>query len=145
LSGIYVDASALMRVVLAQQGVKAPTGPGKPLSSSRIVEVEGHRAIDRLRLLGELNDTEAAAKTKQLIDVVARINLIPVSDSVIELARASFPVGVRALDAIHVASAQVLKAEVGEIEFWTHDRRQADAALSRGLEVRGLETPATAE
>jgi hypothetical protein len=48
-------------------------------------------------------------------------------------------VNVRALDAIHVATAEVLAAEAqGEpLEFWTHDDRQATAALSRGLTVRG--------
>jgi hypothetical protein len=45
-----------------------------------------------------------------------------------------------ALDAIHVATAEILAAEAeGEsLEFWTHDERQATAAMSRGLTVRGL-------
>lgn len=49
-------------------------------------------------------------------------------------------VDVRALDAIHVATAEILAAEAdGEVlEFWTHDDRQATAALSRGLTVRGI-------
>lgn len=47
---------------------------------------------------------------------------------------------VRALDAIHVASAEILAAAgyAEPLEFWTHDDRQATAALSRGLVVRGL-------
>src|SRR5437667_309914 len=47
---------------------------------------------------------------------------------------------IRALDAIHVATAEILAAEAeGEpLEFWTHDERQATAAMSRGLTVRGL-------
>jgi hypothetical protein len=47
---------------------------------------------------------------------------------------------VRALDAIHVATAEILRAEAGggPLEFWTHDDRQATAALSRGLMVRGI-------
>jgi hypothetical protein len=42
-------------------------------------------------------------------------------------------------DAIHVATAEILLSEAaGEsLEFWTHDDRQATAALSRGLTVRG--------
>ena len=57
----------------------------------------------------------------------------------IDRAKRSFAV-VRALDAIHVATAEVLPAEAdGEsLEFWTHDDRQATAALSRGLTVRGI-------
>ena len=46
---------------------------------------------------------------------------------------------VRALDAIHVATAEILAAEAEResLEFWTHDARQATAALSRGLTVGG--------
>ena len=49
------------------------------------------------------------------------------------------PVDLRALDAIHVATAEVLAAEAADdpLEFWTHDERQANAAASRGLTVRG--------
>lgn len=45
-----------------------------------------------------------------------------------------------ACTSIHVATAEVLLEEAaGEpLEFWTHDARQATAALSRGLSVRGV-------
>jgi hypothetical protein len=58
---------------------------------------------------------------------------------VIGRAKSPFAVNVRALDAIHVATAEILATEAdGEpLEFWTHDDRQATAALSRGLTVRG--------
>jgi len=55
-------------------------------------------------------------------------------------AKRSFAVNVRALDVIHVATAEVPVAEAGgeALEFWTHDARQATAAMSRGLVVRGI-------
>jgi hypothetical protein len=65
---------------------------------------------------------------------------------VIARAKESFAVAVRALDAIHVATAETLAAEAGNepVEFWTHDERQAAAALSRGLTVHGVTlTPPT--
>lgn len=67
-------------------------------------------------------------------------NRMPVDQAVIERAKSPFAVNVRALDAVHVATAEVLAAEAaGEpMEFWTHDERQATAALSRGLTVRGV-------
>lgn len=51
-----------------------------------------------------------------------------------------FAVNARALDALHVATAEVLLAESKSdtLEFWTRDNRQATAALSRGLTVRGV-------
>lgn len=59
--------------------------------------------------------------------------------TVVDRAKSPFAVNVRAFDAIHVATAEVLAAEAeGEtVEFRTHDDRQAIAALSRGLTVRG--------
>jgi predicted nucleic acid-binding protein len=67
------------------------------------------------------------------------MHLMPADDRVLEVARRAFGINVRAIDALHVATAQVLAAESGEpVEFWTHDERQARAARARGLDVRGL-------
>jgi hypothetical protein len=66
------------------------------------------------------------------------MDLAPVDDLVIARAKSRFAVTVRAIDAILVATAEILAAEAegGLLEFWTHDDRQATAALSRGLTVR---------
>jgi hypothetical protein len=67
------------------------------------------------------------------------LDLLPIDQEVVRRAKASFGINVRALDAIHVVTAEGLVSEAtGEpLEFWTHDDRQATAALSRGLTVRG--------
>jgi hypothetical protein len=109
------------------------------MASSHVVEVESFRAVDRERLLGSLDDAQTATKRKELSDFLAMLAPVPVDGVVIDRAKSSFAVNVRALDAIHVATAEVLASEAaGELlEFWTHDERQATAALSRGLTVRG--------
>jgi len=126
----YVDASAVLRLLFAEQGPSVPLAGGERLVSSQIVEVEALRAVDRKRLLGDLDDGETAAKRKELTDMLARLDLAPVDRVVIDRARSPFAVNVRALDAIHVATAEVLLAEAGgeSLEFWTHDERQATAA-----------------
>lgn len=137
----YVDASAVLRVLFGESGITVPIIKGQELISSEILEVETFRAVDRLRLVGSLNDPLAARKRKELTDLLARLDLAPVESAVIARAKAPFAVNVRALDAIHVATAELLAASAGgdaTFEFWTHDARQADAALSRGLEVRGI-------
>jgi predicted nucleic acid-binding protein len=135
----YVDASAVLRVVFAEPGPVVPLTAGDRIVSSRLVEVESFRAIDRERLLGTLDDRETAIKRRELTDVLAMLDLMPIDGAVIDRAKGSFAVNVRALDAIHVASAETLAAEApgDPLEFWTHDDRQATAALSRGLTVRG--------
>jgi predicted nucleic acid-binding protein len=135
----YVDASALLRVLFAEPGPSVPLAVGESVVSTQIVEVEAFLAVDRERLLGNLDDVETALKRKELTDLLAMLDLARVDDLVIERARSPFAVTVRAIDALHVATAEILAAEAeGEsLEFWTHDERQAIAALSRGLTVRG--------
>ncbi len=136
----YVDASAVLRVLFSERGPVVPLVANGPVLSSQLIEVEAFRAVDRERLLGKLDDTETALKRKELMDLLAMLDLVPIDAGVIERAKSSFAINVRALDAIHVATAEVLTAEAnGEsLEFWTHDSRQATAALSRGLTVRGV-------
>jgi predicted nucleic acid-binding protein len=135
----YVDASALLRILFQESGPAVPLRAGDRVVSSEIVSVEVFRAVDRERLLGHLDDGETAAKRKELGDMLAMLDLAPVDGAVIDRAKGSFAVTLRALDAIHVATAEVLAAEAaGEpLEFWTHDERQAIAARSRGLTVEG--------
>jgi len=115
---------------------------GEWVVSSRLVEVEAFRAVDRERLLGGLTETGTAVKRKELIELLAMADLVPVDDTVIDGAKASFAVNLRAIDAIHVATAELLlgSADGQPLEFWTHDERQATAALSRGLAVYGVGT-----
>lgn len=135
----YVDASALLRVVFAEPEPSVSLAEGDRVVSSQVVAVEAFRAVDRERLLGHLDDAETAVKRKELADLLAMVDLVPVDGAVIDKAKSSFAINVRALDAIHVATAEVLLAEAGgePLEFWTHDARQARAALSRGVTVRG--------
>lgn len=108
--------------------------------SSQIIEVETFRAVDRERLIGRLDDAETAIKRKELVDLLAMLDLAAADDAVMTLARSPFAVVVRAPDALHVATAEVLAGEApgDPLEFWTHDERQAIAARSRGLTIQGI-------
>lgn len=136
----YVDASALLRVLFQEPGPCVPLTSGDRIVSSHLVEIETFRAVDRARLLGQMDDRLTATKRKELGDLLATLDLMPIDGIVIDRAKASFGVNVRTLDAIHVATAETLAAAAQgaeALEFWTHDDRQATAALSRGLTVHG--------
>jgi len=139
----YVDASALLRILFAEPGPAVPLDGSTRVVSSELVEIESFRAVDRERLLGHLDDAETARKRKELTDLLAMLDVAAIDRVVIDRAKGSFAVNVRALDAIHVATAEILAAEApGEpLEFWTHDDRQAIAAQSRGLSVHGIVAP----
>ena len=136
----YVDASAILRVLFQEPGSAVPLEAGERVLSSQLIEVETFRAVDRERLLGHLDDQETAVKRNELGSLLAMLDLAAIDDRVIHQAKGSFSVNVRALDAIHVVTAELLAREAGAepLEFWTHDDRQATAALSRGLQVRGV-------
>ena len=121
----YVDASAVLRVLFAEPGPSVPLLATEHVVSSQLIEVEAFRAVDRERLLGGLNDAETAIKRKELTELLVMTDLAPVDDAVIERAKSSFAVNLRAIDAIHVATAEMLAvAADGEpLEFW--DARQA--------------------
>ena len=127
----YVDASAVLRVLFVEPGPSVTLLAGDHVVSSRLMEVEAFRAVDRERLLGNLSDAETAIKRKELTELLAMTDLAPVDDTVIDQAKSSFVVNLRAIDAIHVATAELLAAAAeGEpLEFWTHDERQATAAI----------------
>jgi uncharacterized protein len=141
----YVDASAVLRILFSESGSTVPLAGNDRVVSSQLVEIEAFRAVDRERLLGNLDDAETARKRKELADLLAMLDLAAIDAEVVDRAKSPFAVNVRALDAVHVATAEILAAEAeGEpLEFWTHDDRQATAALSRGLTVRGIEDPST--
>ena len=138
----YVDASAVLRVLFVEPGPSVPLLAGEHVVSSQLIEVEAFRAVDRERLLGNLNDVETAVKRKELTELLAMMDLAPVDGMVIDRAKSSFAVNLRAIDAIHVATAELLATAANRepLEFWTHDERQATAATSCGLTVRGVET-----
>jgi uncharacterized protein len=135
----YVDASAVLRILFTEAGPAVPLADGERLVSSQVVEVETFRAVDRERLIGSLDDIQAATKLKELADLLAMLDLAAVDGAVIRRAKSAFAINVRALDAIHVATAEILAEEASDdpLEFWTHDERQGSAALSRGLVVKG--------
>lgn len=135
----YVDASAVLRILFHESGPAVPLAAGDRIASSQLVVVETYRAVDRARLLGQLDDHETANKRSELAELLAMMDLATVDDAVISRAKSAFAVNVRALDAVHIATAEILATEADEaLEFWTHDERQSHAALSRGLAVRGV-------
>lgn len=95
---------------------------GDQLSSS-IVEVEVLRAIRRVSA-----DLQVRARATA---VLSEITLIDVDFVVRRMAAAVEPPIVRALDAIHLATALMTRADLAA--FVTYDRRLFAAALAAGL------------
>jgi predicted nucleic acid-binding protein len=88
--------------------------------SSRLLEYE---IWTRLNNRGVKREDEEAAR--RLVGRIALLELIP---EVVQRARERFPLPVRTLDALHLASATFLINEGVGLELATYDQRMVEAA-----------------
>jgi predicted nucleic acid-binding protein len=126
LPAVYVDTSALGRVLLAE-----PDGPAvvRGLAgfdqrvASRLVRVELRRLALRTGRL------EAADR------LLTRLALVPVDEATLAAAESVPPTSVATLDAIHLVTAVRLR-EAGRLDaLMTYDARLAEGARRHGLPV----------
>jgi hypothetical protein len=95
----------VLRILFSESGPKVPLAETDRVVPSQLVEIETFRAVDRERLLGNLDDAETARKRKELADLLTMLDLAAIDAEVVDRAKGPFAVNVRALDAIHVATA----------------------------------------
>lgn len=123
---IYLDSSALMKLVRAEQETASlqewlRTRAGVPVATSALGRVEVLRAARRA---GGAAFTEAQA-------VIGDVDLVPLDQGVQDLACEIGEPALRTLDAIHLASAVLLRDEL--TAFVAYDHRLAAAAQAAGL------------
>jgi predicted nucleic acid-binding protein len=136
---VYFDASPPMRAILRDGPVLAEWGQWDVAVTSAIFSVEARRTLDRLRLTLVYDDSELADAMMELLTIERSFSLLAVSDDVLERASRPMPTTVRTLDAIHLASAMVIRDEIlPDLVFATHDRQQATGARALGFEVIGV-------
>ena len=121
---IYLDASALVTLIAGRQYEPElrqflAERPGLPMGTSTIGFVETVRTLDRI---GDYPHVMA--------DLVRTFTEILVTEEVRDSAALLAP-GVRTLDAIHIASAQVIGPSLASLV--TYDKRMYDIASSAGL------------
>lgn len=140
---VYLDASVLMRVVLDEPGQLAEWESLEDVAANELVEVEGLRTIERASLRATarrkraLTAEEAEAARAGLFKVLEEVDLLALDPTVLALAgRLRGWLGT--LDAIHLASAMVRQAQLGERPIIaTHDGDLGAAAKAQGFQVIG--------
>jgi predicted nucleic acid-binding protein len=121
----YLDSSAIVKLAVREpESVALRRSLGRrPLVSSALARTEVARALLPL----------GAEAVERGADVLSRIELARVSDRILNAAGRIMPVRLRSLDAIHLATAQELDADLARIV--TYDDRMAVAATRLGLAV----------
>ena len=96
--------------------------------------IECRRAIDRLRLDGHFDDARVAAAGEALQQIEKSIRRIRIGASIGREASRTMPTIVKTLDAIHLASAVIIRErENVDLMFATHDNQLATAARALGF------------
>ena len=134
----YLDSSALLRLVLREQGALEELPSAETLVSSELLAVECLRALDRLRLQGALSLEEALARRDAVVDWLEAVDLVLLQRSVLSRASEPFPTPLGTLDALHLATALLWREQWGkDLVIATHDEGLALAARAFGLETLG--------
>ena len=134
----YLDASVILRRVLNQPGPEIDWSPIEGTITSSLAEVECFRALDRIRLSGNVDEIRLALAREHIYAALKSCDVLEVGQNVLDRAGAPFPIGIKTLDAIHLATAMIYRDYSGNpILMATHDRALARASRAMGLEVVG--------
>lgn len=131
----YVDSSVLLRVLRGQKDSWKEWGRWETAYSSTIIRVECRRFLDRMRLEHRWDDDDVAEAGTQLRRLERVINKVRTSAGLMERASQPMPTIVKTLDAIHIATASLVRERLQHnLVFITHDQQQGKAARALGFE-----------
>jgi len=131
----YLDSSVVLRhILLGEEAIRHALACGRVISSE-LLEIECRRVLHRYRMEGHLDDDGLVEASKRLGDVLAGVSLLVLSAAVKRKASGAFPVVIKTLDALHLASAQVFSEfEAGEtVLVFSHDSGMNRCAVALGF------------
>jgi predicted nucleic acid-binding protein len=135
---LYVDSSALLRLVLREEGGLRELQSSEALMSSELLAMESLRTIDRLRIQGTLSVEEAAATRSAISIWLEAVDLVLLQAPILSRASEPFAVPLGTLDALHLATALVWRERMRRtVVMATHDGALALAARTFGIDVLG--------
>lgn len=124
MPGTYLDSSAIVKLAIEEphsQALRRYLRRRGPLVSSALARTEVLRAL--------LYEGDAGLTRGR--EVLGHINLIRVNDRILGAAGTLLPAELRSLDAVHLATALQLDAEIRQLV--TYDETMATAATTVGL------------
>lgn len=136
---VYAETSAVLAWLLDEpSGPRVATflRPPAPVIASDLTLIECDRTLRRLARLRPDNLADADVLRSRLVALAAGWTIEPIATSVVDRARAPFPDdAIRSLDAIHLATALVIRAAAGDLDVLSLDDRVRSNALALGFRV----------
>ncbi|HJU15657.1 MAG TPA: PIN domain-containing protein [Stellaceae bacterium] len=127
---IYIDASVALAYLLAEARTPPAAFWNARLVSSRLLEFEVWNRIHVRR-----PDSAGDGEVRRLL---AGIQLIDMTSLTLARALEPFPLAVRTLDALHLATVDWLRSNGEEIELASYDNRMLAAARALGIALASL-------
>jgi hypothetical protein len=124
---IYLDSSVALAHLLGETRVPPVSLWNESLVSSRLLEYEVRVRLNA-RGLAKSHEDHARA----LVDRIALVELSPV---VLGRALEPFPVPVRTLDALHLATLDYLRTRGTRVALATYDDRLRAGAVALGIDL----------
>jgi len=130
---IYLDTSVALAHLLSED-VRPPRRLwSEPIVSSRLLEYE---LMNRLHSRGLESSHGSAARS-----LLATVSLLELAPPVLARALEPFPIPVRTLDALHLASLDFLRRAGQRVHLATYDQRMLEAARALGFPLADLGAP----
>ena len=128
---IYLDTSVVLAQLLAEDRRPPASLWDEPLVASRLMEYE---VWTRLHARGLAESHGEAAS-----GLIGRVALLELSPPVLARALDAFPVPVRTLDALHLASCDYLRNQGQSITLASYDHRMVAIADAMNIPLFDLE------
>jgi predicted nucleic acid-binding protein len=136
---LYAETSAVLAWLFgeaAEHQVSAVLAETETVATSDLTLVECDRAIWRAVATGRASRETAAEFRHRLARLIGPWTILRLSQEIVARAREPFPSDpLRALDALHVASALVVRASLPDLALLSLDERVRRVARSLGLSV----------
>ncbi len=122
---IYLDTSVALAELLSETRKPAPSFWSHALVSSRLLEYETWTRIHARGL--------AVSHGEPTRELLSRVSLLELAPEVLTRALEPFPLPVRTLDAMHLASVEFLRGRGQQVSLATFNERMVEAARRLGI------------
>lgn len=129
---IYVDTSVALAHLLAEDRSPPSTLWDGLLVASRLIEYEIWNRLHAYRLAKSHGDAADG--------LIGRIALMELAPPVLERAQDGFPVPVRTLDALHLATIDFLQNQGQTVELASFDQRMLNAARAMRMSIFNMDS-----
>lgn len=134
---LYAESSAVLAWLLGEPAgddIRQALAGAELIVTSDLTLVECDRVLIRAQVTSSLSEAQRADIQARLNAAASHWNLLRIGPEVIDRARRPFPVEpIRSLDAIHLASALVVRAAVDDLALLSLDDQVRSAGRQLGL------------